>query len=83
MNQKWRQESKNSVEKDFYKLMSNSNFGYDSRNNIGDCKFVPIFDEYMKLLLLIVTTIFLIKGFLNLLLLIYINNKLKKNLMIN
>ena len=33
MNQKSRQEAKNSIEKDFYKLMNNSNFGYDCRNN--------------------------------------------------
>ena len=46
MNQKSRQESKNSVEKGFYELMNNSNFGYDCRNNIDNCKFVPIFDEY-------------------------------------
>ena len=46
MNQKSRQESKNSVEKDFYKLMNNSNVGYDCRNNIDNCKFVPISDEY-------------------------------------
>ena len=39
MNQKSRQQSKISVEKDFYKLMSNSNFGYDCRNNIDNCKF--------------------------------------------
>ena len=49
MNQKSRQKSKNSVEKDFYKLMNNSNFGYDSRNNVGNCKFVPIFDEYEEI----------------------------------
>ena len=49
MNQKSRQESKNSVEKDFYKLMNNSNFGYDCRNNIDKCKFVPIFDEYNEI----------------------------------
>ena len=29
MNQKSRQESKNNIEKDFYKLMNNPNFGYD------------------------------------------------------
>ena len=36
------------VGKDFYKLMSNSNFEYDCRNNIDNCKFVPIFDEYKE-----------------------------------
>ena len=36
MNQKSRQKSKNSVEQDFYKLMNNSNFGYDCRNNIDN-----------------------------------------------
>ena len=25
--------------------MNNSNFGYDCRNNLGNCKFNPIFDE--------------------------------------
>ena len=49
MNQESRQESKNSVEKDFYKLMNNSNFGYDCRNNIDNCKFVPIFGEYKEI----------------------------------
>ena len=49
MNQKSRQESKNSIEKDFYKLMDNSNFGYDCRNNIDNCKFVPIFDQYNEI----------------------------------
>ena len=29
MNKKSRQESKNNIEKDFYKLTNNSNFGYD------------------------------------------------------
>ena len=49
MNQKSRQQSKNSVEKDFYRLMNNSNFGYDCRNNVDNCKFVPIFDEYKEI----------------------------------
>ena len=44
MNQKSRQESKDSV-----KLMNNSNFGYDCRNNIDNCKFSPIFDEYNEI----------------------------------
>ena len=45
MNQKSRQLSKNDVEKDFFKLMNNSNFGYDCRNNLDNCKLTPIFDE--------------------------------------
>ena len=48
MNQKSRQLSKNNVEKDFYKLWNNSNFGYDCRNNLDNCKFVPIFDEFRE-----------------------------------
>ena len=48
MNQKSRQKSNNSVEKDFYKLMNNSNFDYDCRNNLDNCKFVPIFDGYQE-----------------------------------
>ena len=49
MNQKSRQNAKNSVEKEFYRLMNNSNFGYDCRNNLGNCKFVPIFDELKEI----------------------------------
>ena len=49
MNQKSRQELKNDIEKDFYKLMNNSNFRYDCRNNLDNCKFVTIFDELKEL----------------------------------
>ena len=36
---------KNLIEKDFFKLMNNANLGYDCRNNLDNCQFVPIFDE--------------------------------------
>ena len=49
MNQTSRQQSKKNVEKDFYKLMNNSNCWYDCRNNLDNCKFVPIFDEYKEI----------------------------------
>ena len=49
MNQKSRQQSKNSAENNFYKLMNNSNFSYDCRSNLDNCKFVPIFDEYKEI----------------------------------
>ena len=29
--------------------MNNSNFGYDCRNILDNCNFVPIFDEYKEL----------------------------------
>ena len=45
MNQRSRQTAKNAVEKDFFKLLNNANFGYDCRNNIDNCTFVPLFDE--------------------------------------
>ena len=49
MNQKSRKKTKNDVEKDFFKLINNFNFGYDCRNNIDNCKFVPIFDEMKEI----------------------------------
>ena len=45
INQKSRQNSKNSIEKDIFKLVDNANFGYDCCNNLDNCQFVPIFDE--------------------------------------
>ena len=66
MNQKSRQNAKNSVEKDFFQLMNNSNFGYDCRNNLDICEFVPIFDELKEVTYLKRYTIILTKKFLNL-----------------
>ena len=36
--------TKTKVEKDFYKLLNNSNFGNDCRNNIANCKLELMFD---------------------------------------
>ena len=49
MNQKSRQLSKNNIEKDFYELMNNSNFGYNCWNNFDNCQIVPIFDEFKEI----------------------------------
>ena len=43
MNQKSRHKSKNDIDKNFYKLMNNSNCGYDCRINLNNCKSVLIF----------------------------------------
>ena len=45
MNRVSLQNVKASLEKDFYKLMSNVNCGYCCRNNIGNCKFTALYDE--------------------------------------
>ena len=45
MNQKSRQAATSSVEKDFFKLLNNSKFGIDSRNNIDNCILEPIYDD--------------------------------------
>ena len=49
MNQKSREESKNDIKKDFYQLMNNSNFGYDCRNNLDNCKFMLIFHDLKEI----------------------------------
>ena len=45
MNQTSRQNAKSNIEKDFFKLMNNANFGFDCRNNANNTKFEPIIDE--------------------------------------
>ena len=44
MNQNARKTAKTKVEKDFYKLLDNSNFGNDCRNNNGNCKLELMYD---------------------------------------
>ena len=44
-NQIARPNAKTQMEKKFYKLMINFNFGYDCRNNFENCYFSPVIDE--------------------------------------
>ena len=44
MNQNARKVAKAKVEKDFYKLLTNINFVYDCRNNIGNYKLELMID---------------------------------------
>ena len=45
MNQKARQNATSPIERDFYKLLNNANFGIDCRNDIKNCSFEPIYDK--------------------------------------
>ena len=78
MNQCTRQTAKNSVQKEFFKLMSNANFGHDYRNNLDNCRFVSICDELIEISCF--TTCFT-RTFLNLFRINYLRGKLTKNLM--
>ena len=49
MNQYSRQKAKNDIEKNFYKLMNNSNFGFDCRYNANNLKFEPLINEIEEL----------------------------------
>ena len=44
MNQNARKKATSKVEKDFYKLLNNSNFGNDCRNNVGNCNLELLYD---------------------------------------
>ena len=49
MNQKARQTASTKNENDFYKLLNNSNFGIDRRNNIDSCCLEHIFDDFSEI----------------------------------
>ena len=49
MNQNNRKTGKAKVEKDFYKLLNNNNFGNDCRNNIGNCSLELMFDGFEEI----------------------------------
>ena len=50
MNQNSRQTATTIFEKHFYKLLNNSNFGIDCRNNIGgNCTLEPICDDFSEM----------------------------------
>ena len=51
MNQKSSQKATSSVESDFFKLLNNSNFGIDCRNNIDNCILEPLYDDLNKIFL--------------------------------
>ena len=52
LNQILCQKANNLVEKDFYKLMNDSNFSYDCKNSIDNCTFTPISKELEEILYL-------------------------------
>ena len=49
MNQKPRQKATSSVERDLKKLLNNSNFGIDCRNNIDTCFLEPLYDDFSEI----------------------------------
>lgn len=45
MSEKSRQAAKNSVKKNFFKLLNNANSCYDCQNSFKNCTFEPIHEE--------------------------------------
>ena len=64
-NQRERKNAKSDIERDFFKLMNNANFGVDCRNNATNSSFEPIIDElnevsYLKNIITFLITEFLV-----------------------
>ena len=49
MNQKSSQKVTSSLERYFLKLLKNSNFGIDCRNNIDNCILEPLYDDFTEI----------------------------------
>ena len=49
MNQKSRQQATSSVERDSFKLLKNSNFVIDCRNNIDNYILEPLYDDLSEI----------------------------------
>ena len=49
MNHKSRHNAKNAIEDDYFKLMNNTNFGFDRRNNANNVTFEHIIDKKNKI----------------------------------
>ena len=78
MNHHSRQNAKNSVEKDFLKLLNNVNFGYDCCYNLDNYKFIPIFDELNEVTYLKTFYNLFDQTYQNLFLVNYLRKKLMK-----
>ena len=70
---------KKEFEQDFYKLLNNSNFGYDCRNNADNCFFNPIYNEIKNFSMPQSIKMLLTKASVSLSLLKFSNFKLKNN----
>ena len=49
MNQNSRQKAASSVERDFFELLHNSNFGINCRNVIDNCILEPLYDDFTEI----------------------------------
>ena len=54
MNQRFKKNAKKSIEKDFYKLMNNSNFGCDCCNNLDNCQNELVLNTLVEFIYLVI-----------------------------